>query len=84
MAPVTTEKRRARRAPGAKRRVLVRRPAPPPETGWHLGAAGLTKASWGTLAILLLGLGVLLLAVGYIGYGAMILVLAGAAAVNLL
>lgn len=84
MRGVTTEKRRTRRAAAGKRRVLVRRPAPPPETGWHLGAAGLTKASWGTLVVLLVALAVLLLAVGYIGYGAMILVLAAAAAVNLL
>jgi hypothetical protein len=55
----------------------------PPETGWELGAGGLTKASWATLAILLAGLGVLLLVSGYIGYGGMILILAGAAAVNL-
>jgi hypothetical protein len=39
--------------------------------------------AWAVLAILLLGLGVLLLASGYIGYGGIILVLAGAAAVNL-
>jgi hypothetical protein len=60
-----------------------RRHARPPETGWELGAGGLTKVAWAILAILLLGLGVLLLASGYIGYGGIILVLAGAAAVNL-
>jgi hypothetical protein len=54
-----------------------------PETGWELGAGGLTKASWATLAVLLAGLGVLLLVSGYIGYGGIILILAGAAAVNL-
>jgi hypothetical protein len=59
------------------------RPARPPETGWELGAGGLTKVAWAILAILLLGLGVLLLASGYIGYGGIILVLAAAAAVNL-
>jgi hypothetical protein len=60
-----------------------RRPSRPPETGWELGAGGLTKVAWAVLAILLLGLGVLLLASGYIGYGGIILVLAGAAVVNL-
>ena len=60
------------------------RPARPPETGWELGASGLTKASWVTLAVLLAALGVLLLASGYIGYGGVILILAAAAAVNLL
>jgi hypothetical protein len=74
---VTTEKRRLRRLPREKRE---RRP---PETGWELGAGGLTKASWATLAALLVALGVILLVAGYIGYGAMILILAGAAAVNL-
>jgi hypothetical protein len=59
------------------------RPSRPPETGWELGAGGLTKVAWAILAILLLGLGVLLLASGYIGYGGIILVLAAAAAVNL-
>lgn len=56
----------------------------PPETGWELGAGGLTKVAWGVLAVLLLGLAVLLLVGGYIGYGGVILVLAAAAAVNLL
>jgi hypothetical protein len=74
---VTTEKRRLRRLPREKRE---RRP---PETGWELGAGGLTKASWATLAILLAALAVLLLVSGYIGYGGIILILAGAAAVNL-
>ncbi len=60
-----------------------RRPARPPETGWELGAGGLTKASWATLAVLLVALAVLLLASGYIGYGGIILILAAAAAVNL-
>ena len=60
-----------------------RRPTRPPETGWELGAGGLTKASWATLAVLLVALAVLLLASGYIGYGGIILILAGAAAVNL-
>ena len=61
----------------------ARRPARPPETGWELGASGLGKASWATLAVLLAALGVPLLASGYIGYGGIILILAAAAAVNL-
>lgn len=61
----------------------ARRPARPPETGWELGASGLGKAAWATLAVLLAALGVLLLASGYIGYGGIILILAAAAAVNL-
>jgi hypothetical protein len=79
---VTTDERRARRLPREKRRAL--RTPRPPEAGWALGAGGLPKASWATLAVLLVALGVLLLAVGYLGYGAMILILACAAAVNLL
>lgn len=61
-----------------------RRSARPPETGWELGASGLTKVAWGILALLLAALGILLLVSGYIGYGGVILILAGAAAVNLL
>lgn len=61
-----------------------RRSARPPETGWELGAGGLTKVAWGVLAVLLVALGVILLVSGYIGYGGMILILAAAAAVNLL
>lgn len=60
-----------------------RRASRPPETGWELGAGGLGKAAWATLAILLAALAVLLLASGYIGYGGIILILAAAAAVNL-
>jgi len=61
-----------------------RKPARPPETGWELGAGGLTKVAWAVLAVLLGGLAILLLLSGYIGYGGIILILAGAAAVNLL
>ena len=61
-----------------------RKPARPPDTGWELGAGGLTKVAWAVLAVLLAGLAILLLASGYIGYGGIILILAGAAAVNLL
>jgi hypothetical protein len=59
------------------------RKAGPPEAGWTLGAGGLPRAFWGILALLLLALGVYLLAVGYIGYGGVILLLAAAAAFNL-
>lgn len=61
-----------------------RRSARPPESGWELGAGGLGKFAWGVLTLLLVALGILLLASGYLGYGAMILILAAAAAVNLL
>ncbi len=61
-----------------------RRSARPPESGWELGAGGLGKITWGVLAVLLVALGVLLLASGYLGYGGLILILAAAAAVNLL
>jgi hypothetical protein len=61
-----------------------RRDERPPESGWELGAGGLTKASWATLAATLVALAVLLLASGYMGYGGIILILAAAAAVNLL
>ena len=55
-----------------------------PETGWTLGAGGLPKPVWAGLAGLLVILGVVLLVGGYLGYGAIILILAVAAAVNLL
>ena len=61
-----------------------RRSARPPESGWELGAGGLGRVAWAILAVLLVALGVLLLASGYLGYGAIILILAAAAAVNLL
>lgn len=48
-----------------------------------LGAAGLSRAVWGALAALLVGLAVLLLLLDYYGYGALVMVLAAAAAVNL-
>ena len=41
------------------------------------------RVAWIILAVLVGALAVLLLAVGYIGYGAMIAILAAAAAVNL-
>jgi hypothetical protein len=60
-----------------------KRPAGPPEAGWALGAGGLPKAVWAVLAVLLLGLAGVLFGVGYIGYGAVIALLGGAAAVNI-
>ena len=59
-----------------------RRRGAPPERGWTLGADGLPRAVWGGLAILLLALAVLLFLLGYSGYGVLVIVLAGAAAVN--
>lgn len=60
-----------------------RRDGRPHDSGWELGAGGLTRVAWAVLTIVLLGLAVLLFVSGYLGYGGMILVLAGAAAVNL-
>lgn len=60
-----------------------RRDGRPHDSGWELGAGGLSTVGWGVLTLLLLALTVLLLLTGYLGYGAMILVLAAAAAVNL-
>lgn len=59
-------------------------PTRPPGAGWELGAAGLGKVSWAALAVLLIVIGIVLLLAGYIGYGAMILVLAAAAGANLI
>lgn len=64
-----------------KRRRL---PSGPPEAGWTFGAGGVPRVAWGTFAVLLTGLAVYLLAVGYVGYGAVIAILAASAAVNLL
>jgi hypothetical protein len=77
------------RGAGANVRAVTETPPPrrqgrPPESGWELGAGGLTKVAWGVVVVLLVALGVLLLVSGYIGYGGIILVLAAAAAVNLL
>lgn len=60
-----------------------RRRGAPPERGWALGAGGLSRAFWGGLAVILVALAVLILALGYYGYGTLVLILAGAAAVNL-
>lgn len=60
-----------------------RRRGAPPERGWTLGADGLPRVVWGGLAVLLLALSVLLFVLGYYGYGALVMVLSGAAGVNL-
>ncbi len=59
-----------------------RRRGAPPERGWTLGADGLPRAAWGLLALLLCALSVILFVLGYYGYGALVMVLAGAAGVN--
>lgn len=56
----------------------------PPEEGWTLGAGGFPKPVWVGLAVLLVGLSVLLFVLSYVGYGAMMAVLAAAALVNAL
>lgn len=56
----------------------------PPEQGWTLGAGGLPKAFWVAMCVLLIGLAALILFLGYNVYGALVLVLAAAASVNLL
>lgn len=55
----------------------------PPEKGWALGASGLSRAAWGGVALMLVALSILLFALGYYGYGALVGILAAAAAVNL-
>ena len=55
----------------------------PPEAGWTLGAGGLSKGMWAGMSIIILALAVLLFWRGYMGYGAIVTVLAAAAAVNL-
>ncbi len=55
-----------------------------PGAGWSLGADGFSKAFWVFMTLVLAGIGVGLLASGYVGYGGMLLVIAAAAAVNVL
>ncbi len=59
-------------------------PTPDPASGWTLGAGGLPKPAWLVLAVLLIALGGVLLAVGYLGYGILIVIVGLAAGVNLL
>jgi hypothetical protein len=49
-----------------------------------LGASGLPRPVWATLAVILALLAVLLFVLGYLGYGILVLVLGVAASVNLL
>ena len=60
-----------------------RRRVAPPEAGWALGAGGLPRAFWAVLTVMLAALAVVILVLGYSGYGALLMVLAAAAAVNL-
>jgi hypothetical protein len=59
-------------------------PGPDPTSGWMLGAGGLPKPAWLVVAVLLVGLGAVLLGVGYLGYGILIVLVGLAAGVNLL
>lgn len=56
----------------------------PPGQGWSLGADGFSKAFWLFMTVVLVVIGVILLTSGYVGYGGMLLVLGGAAFVNVL
>ncbi|MFN8120960.1 MAG: hypothetical protein U0237_00885 [Thermoleophilia bacterium] len=53
-----------------------------PGAGWTLGAGGLPRSVWAGMAFIFAVLGVVLLVSGYIGYGALMLVVAAAAGVN--
>jgi hypothetical protein len=55
-----------------------------PASGWTLGAGGLPKAAWLVLAVVLIGLGAVLLGVGYLGYGILMVIVGVAAGVNVL
>jgi hypothetical protein len=65
-------------------RMRRRNPATPPVGGWGFGAAGIPSGFWAGLSILLVVVAIVLLAVDYTGYGALLLVLGLAAAVNLI
>lgn len=65
-------------------RTRRRRPSGPPVGGWGFGAAGIPSGVWIGLSSILLVVSVVLLATDYTGYGALLLVLAFAAAVNLI
>ena len=55
---------------------------PDPGSGWTLGAGGLPKAAWLVLAVIAIGLGGILLGMGYLGYGVLIVIVGFAAGVN--
>ena len=65
-------------------RTRRRNPATPPVGGWGFGAAGIPTGFWVGLSAVLVVVAVVLLAVDYTGYGALLLVLGLAAAVNLI
>jgi hypothetical protein len=54
-----------------------------PASGWMLGAGGLPKSAWLVVSLIAIVLGVVLLGIGYIGYGVLIVIVGLAAAVNL-
>lgn len=56
---------------------------PDPGSGWTLGAGGLPKVAWLVLAAIAIGLGAILLGMGYLGYGILIVIVGLAAGVNL-
>lgn len=51
--------------------------------GWGFGAAGIPGGAWAGLSAILMVVAIVLLATDYTGYGALLVVLAFAAAVNL-
>ena len=61
-----------------------RLPSRPPVGGWGFGASGIPKGFWVGLSVVLVALSIFLLGEAYTGYGVMVLILALAAAVNLL
>ena len=65
-------------------RTRRRSPATPPVGGWGFGAAGIPAGFWAGLSVLLVVVAIVLLAVEYTGYGALLLILGLAAAVNLI
>jgi len=63
-------------------RTRRRNPATPPVGGWGFGAAGIPTGFWVSLSAVLVVVAIVLLAVDYTGYGALLLVLGLAAVVN--
>ncbi len=59
-------------------------PTGPPVGGWGFGAAGIPSGFWVGLSGVLVAVAIVLLGVDYTGYGALLLVLGLAAAVNLI
>jgi hypothetical protein len=56
---------------------------PDSASGWTLGAGGLPKSAWLVLALVAIMFGVVLLGIGYLGYGLLIVIVGLAAAANL-